>query len=88
MAWRILGEYEDEYLKMLAFIERFPDLQETPAQFQERCAQVALACFWEERQGKDKQPHLVERPDHNHAPRARHRRETVAECPFVEQGAR
>jgi hypothetical protein len=48
MARRILGEYEDEHLKMLEFIERFPDLQETPAQFQERCAQVALARFWEE----------------------------------------
>jgi ATPase family associated with various cellular activities (AAA) len=50
MAQRILGEYEDEYLKMLAFVERFPDLQETPAQFQERCAQVALACFWAEQE--------------------------------------
>ena len=26
----------------------FPDLQETPAQFQERCAQIALKCFWRE----------------------------------------
>jgi hypothetical protein len=52
MARRILGEFEDEYLRMVAFIERFPDLQESPAQFQERCAQVALARFWEEQQAE------------------------------------
>jgi hypothetical protein len=46
MAAKILGAYEPEYLAMLQFIDRFPDLQETPAQFQERCAQVALKCFW------------------------------------------
>jgi hypothetical protein len=50
MAKRILGEYPDEYLKMLEFIDRFPDLPETPAQFQERCGQVALKCFWNETQ--------------------------------------
>jgi hypothetical protein len=48
MAKRILGDYPDEYLGMLEFIDRFPDLEETPAQFQERCAQVALACYWRE----------------------------------------
>lgn len=48
MAKRILGEYPDEYLKMLEFIDRFPDLPETPAQFQERCGQIALRCFWSE----------------------------------------
>jgi hypothetical protein len=47
MARKILGQYEEAYLDMLAFVDRFPDLPETPAQFQERCAQVALACFWE-----------------------------------------
>jgi hypothetical protein len=46
MAEKILGAYEAEYLEMLAFIDKFPDLAETPAQFQERCAQVALKCFW------------------------------------------
>jgi hypothetical protein len=49
MAKRILGEYPDEYLQMLEFIDRFPDLPETPAQFQERCGQVALRCFWNEK---------------------------------------
>jgi hypothetical protein len=48
MARRILGEYAREYQAMLDFIDRYPDLKETPAQFQERCAQVALACFWKE----------------------------------------
>jgi len=51
MAKRILGEYPDEYLKMLEFIDRFPELSETPAQFQERCGQVALKCFWNETHG-------------------------------------
>ena len=48
MAEKILGGYEAEYAEMLAFVDRFPDLPETPAQFQERCAQVALKCFWRE----------------------------------------
>ncbi len=48
MAGRILGDYEQEHLEMLEFIDKFPDLQETPAQFQERCAQIALKCFWKE----------------------------------------
>jgi hypothetical protein len=33
---------------VLDFIDRFPELQETPAQFQERCGQIALARFWKE----------------------------------------
>ena len=33
------------------FIDRFPDLQETPAQFQERCGQIALKCFWRDKAG-------------------------------------
>ncbi len=48
MAARILGAFEKEHLDMLAFIDRYPDLPETPAQFQERCAQAALRCFWGE----------------------------------------
>ena len=39
MAKRILGEYAERVRpEMLEFIDRYPDLQETPAQFQERCA--------------------------------------------------
>ena len=50
MAKRILGDYAEEYEKMLEFIDKYPGLQETPAQFQERCGQVALACFWQQQQ--------------------------------------
>jgi hypothetical protein len=46
MAERILGGYEAECREVVEFVDRFPDLAETPAQFQERCAQVALRCFW------------------------------------------
>jgi SpoVK/Ycf46/Vps4 family AAA+-type ATPase len=53
MAKRILGDYPEEHGKMLAFIDRYPDLQETPAQFQERCGQIALACFWKEQQAAE-----------------------------------
>ncbi len=49
MARRILGGYEKHYLEVLNFVDKYPDLQETPAQFQERCAQVALKCFWAEK---------------------------------------
>ena len=55
MARKILAAYEREMLEMLDFIDKFPDLSETPAQFQERCAQVALKCFWRET-GVDVQP--------------------------------
>jgi SpoVK/Ycf46/Vps4 family AAA+-type ATPase len=48
MAQRILGMYEKEYLDILHFIEQYPTLQETPAQFQERCSQIALRCYWKE----------------------------------------
>ena len=49
MARRILGAYEGECFAMLEFVDKFPDLEETPAQFQERCAQIALKCFWREK---------------------------------------
>ena len=49
MARRILGAYEKECFQMMEFVDKFPDLQETPAQFQERCAQIALKCFWKEK---------------------------------------
>ena len=52
MAKRILGEYPEEHAAVLEFVERFADLQETPAQFQERCGQIALARFWREQHGE------------------------------------
>lgn len=65
LAMRILGEYPEEHRKMLEFVERFPDLQETPAQFQERCAQVALACFWKEQHPEEALLPLVREPLRN-----------------------
>ncbi len=53
LAGRILGEYPAEHAEMLKFIDRYPDLQETPAQFQERCGQIALACFWRDRHAEE-----------------------------------
>jgi ATPase family associated with various cellular activities (AAA) len=46
LADRILADYPAELSEMLHFIARYPDLKETPAQFQERCGQIALAAFW------------------------------------------
>ncbi len=56
MAGRILGAYEKQHMAMLDFIDRYPDLQETPAQFQERCAQAALKCFWGEQVAREVAP--------------------------------
>ena len=53
MARRILGGYEKQHLEMLNFVDKFPDLPETPAQFQERCSQIALKCFWAEKQAEE-----------------------------------
>ncbi len=56
MAKRILGEYPEEHAAVLEFVERFPGLLETPAQFQERCGQIALARFWREQHGEPSVP--------------------------------
>jgi len=61
MAARILEAYEPAMLQMLAFVDQYPDLQETPAQFQERCAQLALKCFWKELQDKDRETTVSDR---------------------------
>jgi hypothetical protein len=66
MARRILGDYPEQCAAMLEFADQYPGLQETPAQFQERCGQIALACFWKEQRrteeawpGHDRrQPHV------------------------------
>ncbi|HMO36370.1 MAG TPA: hypothetical protein PKA06_10025, partial [Gemmatales bacterium] len=63
MAKRILGEYPEKLEEMLGFIDKFPDLQETPAQFQERCAQIALACFWKEKEALKLAQKLLSQPD-------------------------
>ena len=56
MAKRILGAFEKPYLEMLAFVDEYPDLQETPAQFQERCAQIALRAFWKDKYAAEAKP--------------------------------
>jgi hypothetical protein len=70
MARRILGDYLEPCRQMLEFVDRFPDLQETPAQFQERCSQIALACFWNEKEA------TVTAPKKSLVPRA-----TTPHCP-------
>ena len=50
MARRILGDFPEPHQQVLDFVDKYPDLQETPAQFQERCGQIALNCFWKEKQ--------------------------------------
>jgi hypothetical protein len=46
LADRILADCPEELRQMHEFIAQFPDLKETPAQFQERCGQLALEAFW------------------------------------------
>jgi hypothetical protein len=49
LARRIFFDDEHGYQLMLQQIEREPDKKETPAQFQEACAQLALALLWGDR---------------------------------------
>ncbi len=56
LAARILADSPAEYQNMLDFIDKFPDLPETPAQFQERCAQAALTSFWREKAAQQASP--------------------------------
>jgi hypothetical protein len=53
MAKRILSEYPEGLEQMFAFLAKYVDLKETPAQFQERCAQLALSYFWTEQADKE-----------------------------------
>jgi len=52
LARRILDDCPDELAHMLDQIDRLADPKETPAQVQERCAQIALAAFWKSQQDK------------------------------------
>jgi hypothetical protein len=52
LAERILFDCPEGLEKMMRFVESHPDLQETPAQFQERCAQMALSYFWRSQIGQ------------------------------------
>jgi SpoVK/Ycf46/Vps4 family AAA+-type ATPase len=55
MAVKILGEYPDAMTKMMQYLHTHAKEQETPAQFQERCAQIALRYFWDEQQSESRQ---------------------------------
>jgi hypothetical protein len=46
LARRIFFDDEEGYAMMLRHIEQEPHGKETPAQFQERCAQIALSMLW------------------------------------------
>ncbi len=47
LAKRIFFDNESSYHKMVTLVEKEPHKQETPAQFQERCAQMALELLWQ-----------------------------------------
>jgi hypothetical protein len=49
LARRIFFDDDHGYRLMLEQIEREPNKKETPAQFQEACAQLALALLWDDR---------------------------------------
>lgn len=61
MAHKLVGEYPDALADVLRYLEVHRDKNETPAQFQERCSQVALACFW--KKYKSPQLHVYEEED-------------------------
>jgi DNA polymerase III delta prime subunit len=46
LARRLLGDHPADLAELFAFLGRHPDFHETAAQFQERCAQIALARHW------------------------------------------
>lgn len=52
MLHRILKGFPDELELLEEIVRRHPDVQETPAQFQERCAQIALKAYWQSEQAK------------------------------------
>jgi len=57
LARRILGDYPLELALMHDFVDSMPDLRETPAQFQERCAQIALECYWRQQKSVQSSQH-------------------------------
>lgn len=53
MAEKILSDFPDKLKEVISYIEK--ELQETPAQFQEYCAQIAIQEYWSK---KEKQNNL------------------------------
>jgi hypothetical protein len=60
LARRIFVDNDHGYRLMVEQIERQPDKKETPAQFQEACAQLALTLLWDDRK---RQPRRGTPPD-------------------------
>ncbi len=60
LARRIFFDDDHGYRLMVERIESEPDKKETPAQFQEACAQLALALLWDDRK---RQPRRATLPD-------------------------
>lgn len=50
MASRILIGYDEELASMISYIDREDCKKETPAQFQERCGQIALKRYWQDQE--------------------------------------
>ena len=48
LAERIMEDYPEELAEMHEYIDKTENEQETPAQFQERCSQIALARYWKD----------------------------------------
>ena len=65
MARRILGDFPEELVKMRAEIEANPDDQQTPAQFQFRCGQIALLEYWLAKDGKKSRRTGLPKPSGN-----------------------
>ncbi len=57
MAKKILCEFPEKYNEILKYIET--DLQETPAQFQEYCAQIAIQEYWKQQENKARSQSII-----------------------------
>jgi len=56
MAKKILSEFPDKFNEVIEYINK--ELQETPAQFQEYCAQIAILEYWKKQEIEIKQHEL------------------------------
>jgi len=51
MAKKILSEFPNQYQEVKKYIDL--EIRETPAQFQEYCAQIAIQEFWKEKENNE-----------------------------------
>lgn len=59
LARRILFDNDDAYLKVKKMVEQENNKKETPAQFQEKCSQIALQCLWNNENPKSETYNIV-----------------------------